>query len=151
MSRKCHKPNRTDMKVIKKLGKFTLLVAGILFLGLFVYANWNPPRLSDQVSDIDIKVLKFSRAIDSVEAKNMELELEKVEGITAASINAKSQLATFTFYPTKISAAKVESWLNDQNMEASATELTPAKAGCPVHAYLGTLDKIRVALCVRKS
>jgi len=135
------------MKWLKRLGKITAATALILFCSLFIYANWNPPRLAHQASPAYYATFDLKNSCSEAQKQVIESELSKVQGVSAVTVNLSSKIAVVAYNPTYIDDPMQfqNSMKSLANVESAAKkwEVDPSKPQCPAHGFLAWLDNAK--------
>jgi len=141
------------MKWLRRIAKATAITGLVLFLALFVYANWNPPRLADSAQPAYYAAFDLAGNCSPQQQQAIEQSLSGKEGVTAVTVNPSSKMAVIAYNPHKIS--NPNSLSTDINAAANVLaspkkwEIDPNKPQCPAHGFLAWLDNARAALCIR--
>lgn len=91
----------------KKIFKCIIWVFGILTIVLVIHIYWvTKPKVPDShtivMARIDIK-----NSLNQEDANKIKIWLYQQKGIDHVVVNTKTQIAIFTFYPTKTSADQI--------------------------------------------
>ena len=133
--------------------KITLYSFTAIFLGLMVYANWQPKPLHAYAKDAQLSIYQLKKTANEQDLEKINNKLEKVQGISAVAGNTQSQMLSVVFHPDEISESDVKTWLVNENIEFENANFTidgPPAAECPVpHAYIMGFQKIKYALNFR--
>lgn len=144
----------TCMKLLKLIGKITLYGLATAFVGLFIYANWNSPRLAHSAPPSNILAYHFTKDCTIEDSTTLANTLKQLTGITAVTVNRKSHMISLAYNPSVTALCNIDDVLVQKKNLGIATEtwnIDPNKPQCPVHAITPFLDNVKKALCVRKS
>ncbi len=138
---------------MKKGIKITLYSFGAMFLGLLVYANWQPKPLHAYAKDSQLTIYQLKKTATEQDLQKINDELEQVAGISAVAGNTESQMLSVVFHPDEITESDVKNWLAEKNIGIDKADFTtdgPPAAECPVpHEYIMGFQKIKYALNFR--
>ncbi len=116
---------------MKKLLKKTVLVLGLGFLALALYANLVPLSLTDLNKPVHLKIFEVGTPMDGSVAADMKAAL-KMPGITASSINAPKQTVSVTFRPDLVEEEAVRAAISLNGKFEVAEKNFPPRPACPV-------------------
>ncbi len=122
------------MQKSSKLLKGVLIVLGLGFISLLVWANWEAKGYTQiHVADTEFLVYDVSDIKNNPLHINLEKEIEDIEGISSCSYNSAKQFIGVIFYPAKISSLQLQYRIRT-NLGISVKETTAPqqKSGCPV-------------------
>jgi copper chaperone CopZ len=143
---------------MKNLLLKSLKPTGYTVLGLFVvfiiYANWEPAPLSNQVKPVSIAMLSVKGLTDQLKAKELQGQVDKLKGVTAATANVESEMISITFDPETTTEATLSSFVKQAtnlNVVPKVFELVgPPSPQCPVPmGYILAFEKVKYAFCFR--
>ena len=133
--------------------KITLYSFAAMFLGLLVYANWQPKPLHAYAKDSQLSIYQLKKPATEQDLQRINDELEQVKGISAVAGNTESQMLSVVFHPDEISENDVKTWLTEKNIGFDKADFSidgPPAAECPVpHEYIMGFQKIKYALNFR--
>lgn len=133
--------------------KITFYSFATIFLGLLIYANWQPKPLHAYAKDSQLSIYQLKKTATEQDLKRINDELEQVKGISAVAGNTESQMLSVVFHPDEISENDVKTWLVKENIEFEKADFStdgPPAAECPVpHEYIMGFQKIKYALNFR--
>ena len=138
---------------MKKGIKITLYSFITIFLGILVYANWQPKPLHAYAKDSQLSIYQLKKTATEQDLEKINNKLEKVHGISAVAGNSQSQMLSVVFDPDEISENDVKIWLIKENIDFEKADFAidgPPAAECPVpHTYIMAFQKIKYALNFR--
>lgn len=138
---------------MKKGIKITLYSFAAIFLGLMVYANWQPKPLHAYAKDSQLSIYQLKKTATEQDLQKINDELEQVAGISAVAGNTESQMLSVVFHPDEITEKDVKTWLSEKNIAIEKADFSidgPPAAECPVpHEYIMGFQKIKYALNFR--
>ena len=138
---------------MKKGIKITLYSFAAIFLGLLVYANWQPKPLHAYAKDSQLSIYQLKKTATEQDLQKINDELEQVAGISAVAGNTESQMLSVVFHPDEITENEVKNWLSEKNIAIEKADFSidgPPAAECPVpHEYIMGFQKIKYALNFR--
>ena len=133
--------------------KITFYSFATIFLGLLIYANWQPKPLHAYAKDSQLSIYQLKKTATEQDLLRINDELEQVKGISAVAGNTESQMLSVVFHPDEISENDVKTWLVKENIEFEKADFStdgPPAAECPVpHEYIMGFQKIKYALNFR--
>ncbi len=133
--------------------KITFYSFATIFLGLLIYANWQPKPLHAYAKDSQLSIYQLKKTATEQDLQRINDELEQVKGISAVAGNTESQMLSVVFHPDEISENDVKTWLVKENIEFEKVDFStdgPPAAECPVpHEYIMGFQKIKYALNFR--
>jgi len=141
------------MKWLKKLGKFASITALVLFSTLFIYANWNPPRLAHQAKPAYYAAFDLKSPCSEAQKQILEAQVSKMKGVSAVTVNPVSNLAVIAYNPSEVNdpqvfAASINKIAN-VNASTKKWEIDQNTPQCPANGFLAWLDDVKSVLCVR--
>lgn len=138
---------------MKKGIRITLYSFAAIFLGLLVYANWQPKPLHAYAKDSQLSIYQLKKTATEQDLQKINDELEQVAGISAVAGNTESQILSVVFHPDEITENEVKNWLSEKNIAIEKADFSidgPPAAECPVpHEYIMGFQKIKYALNFR--
>ncbi len=133
--------------------KITFYSFATIFLGLLIYANWQPKPLHAYAKDSQLSIYQLKKTATEQDLQRINDELEQVKGISAVAGNTESQMLSVVFHPDEISENDVKTWLVKENIEFEKADFStdgPPAPECPVpHEYIMGFQKIKYALNFR--
>ena len=142
------------------MSKFTSLfrkigiVVFVLFLAFLVYANLEPAPLHTYAPPSGVALFKCNDLKSEEKVEQINDSLDKASGITAYTVNLKSQLISIAFRPdeTNVNVLR-ENLKNSCSIEPVAATYennSQPKAECPIpHSVFANFEKIKYAFCFR--
>ncbi|MES2588151.1 MAG: hypothetical protein V4622_04170 [Bacteroidota bacterium] len=134
---------------LKKWSKRLLLTFGMVFLTLFVWANWEESTITEKLPTINLVTFDLSSLKDENSFALIQEEFNSKKGVTACAVNSKSKLVTFTFYPDVTSKEELLDDLQSLGGKSVCMKIFPSKAGCPVQGTKDFFGKIKESLKFR--
>lgn len=121
----------------------------MVFVSLFVWANWEKSTLTENLAPINMVTFDLSSLKKENSFSVIKEEFTGKKGISACAVNMDSKLVTFAFYPNLISQEELLSELQNLGGRSICMKIFPSKAGCPVQGTKDFFGKIKLALKVR--
>lgn len=139
---------------INSIFKKVSIASFALFAAFLVYANLEPAPLHTYAPPAAMVIFKSTTLKDKEKAKQINDILEKINGITANSINLESQLISITYHPEKTNANSLKELLkNSSGLDfdfATYEKNETPQPECPIpHGVFANLEKIKYAFCFR--
>jgi len=118
----------------KKFAKITLSILGVIFVGLLVWANWEPKGYTQtHVEDSKFIVYDVSAFNYNEQPINLEKQISAIEGVSSCSYNSVKKFVGIIFYTSKISAEELQDKISENlGFRAIETTAPQQKNGCPV-------------------
>jgi hypothetical protein len=137
-------------KSLAKSGKVLLGTLCLLFIGLLVWANWNPRTYTEKiVGDTHFMSYDISGAsLDDV--SSLEKKISLIKGVSSCSINGSTKIAGIIFYTDMLSSHQLRDALTTVLQHPVAEKAVPVKTGgCPVGGIKYFMLGLKEALCFR--
>ncbi|MCE3295592.1 MAG: hypothetical protein K0R65_1306 [Crocinitomicaceae bacterium] len=134
---------------LQKWLKVLTVTFAVAFVWLFVWANWEPSTITEQLPKIHIASYDLSSLREENSFALINEEFSHKKGITACTVNGKSKVATFTYHPHIISADQILFGLKTLGGQGVSEKSFPEKAGCPVKGTREFFGRIKEFLKVR--
>lgn len=122
------------MKKSSKLLKATLIILGMSFISLLVWANWEAKGYTQtHVADSKFVVYDVSEFKNNEEHIDLEKQISAIEGVSSCSYNSAKQFIGVIIYTSIISSTDLQDKISE-NLGFKAVETTAPqqKSGCPV-------------------
>jgi hypothetical protein len=122
------------MKKSSKLFKGAIIVLGISFISLLVWANWEVKGYTQtHVADSQFVVYDVSDFKNDQSNINLEKEISSIDGVSSCSYNSAKKFVGVIFYTAKISSSDLKNKISSTlGFNATETEAPQQKNGCPV-------------------
>jgi hypothetical protein len=141
------------MKWLTKTFKILAITSLIFFVGLFTYANWNPPRMAHGAAKAEFLTYDLPANLNNQDSINLLQAFTGTDAVTAVSVNKTSKLLCIGYKPAQITVAAIGNTLSNTGIKMVQHQWVndPSKPQCPapVHGMLAWLDDVKSALCVR--
>ncbi len=141
------------MKTLLKVTKAVCLTVGVLFVAFVVYANLEEPSLSDKLNlkPIQLVVFNLSKPLSTSDSTSLASSLEGTLGVTAATVNPKSQTVSVTYHADEVNEETLKQKV--ERFPVSATKLEFSQMDgpkCPIPmSYIDFVLDAKKALCFR--
>lgn len=134
---------------LKRWSKRFLITGAMVFLSLFVWANWEESTITEKLPPINMATFDLSSLKNENSFALIKEEFTDKKGISACAVNSNSKLVTFAFYPHITSEVKLLSELKSLGGTSVCMKTFPSKAGCPIQGTKDFFGKIKQSLKVR--
>ncbi|MES2761958.1 MAG: hypothetical protein V4677_07125 [Bacteroidota bacterium] len=117
-----------------KFTKVTVVVTGIVFLGLLVWANWEAKGYTQvHVADSQFVTYDVSEFENNNQNINIEKEISTIEGVSSCSYNSIKKFVGIIYYTSKTSSTELQDKIKTQlGIKVTETEIPQQSGGCPV-------------------
>lgn len=137
-------------KSLTRIGKLSLAVAGALFMGLLVWANWNGRSYTEKIVGDTLFMSYDISGTPLDDISSLEKKISLIKGISSCSINGSSKIAGIIFYTDVLSSDELRDALTSVLQHPVAEKAVPIKTGgCPVGGVKYFMLGIKNALCFR--
>ncbi len=138
------------LAVILRLGKYLGIAAIVVFLGVFVWANWRPLSPGEKAKPIIFGQIDSAPIKDSLKAIQIKEALTKLKGVRTAGINFESQIISIGFNNYETDFAEIKSEIKKQfNYTLTPKKFKSSNRVCPMGATLSLSKRIRLTLSIR--
>ena len=122
------------MKKSSKLLKRTLIIIGISFACILLWANWEAKGYTQtHVADSEFIVYDVSDFDNHNQQVNLEKQISSIEGVSSCSYNSAKKFVGVIFYTSKISSSVLQDKISENlGFKAVETVAPQQKNGCPV-------------------
>jgi hypothetical protein len=137
------------MKTIRKTLSIFTYIFLIGFVALLAWANWEKPAPSAGLSPIKLAIWQIENP--SSDSLTIAKELATQKGITAFSVNPKSQLVSFTFHENQLDESVLKNRFFNKNIAMKTADFESYKGPqCPIPAsYIQAIYQVKELLCFR--
>ncbi|MCU0326712.1 MAG: hypothetical protein MUF45_15910 [Spirosomaceae bacterium] len=138
--------------LIKSLKALTLVFT-ITLIVLTVWANWESPKLSEKLNlkPINLVVFNLNKSISISDSTDITKNLISTNGVTACSVNPKSNAVSVTFYDDVITEGSLGKVIEGQSFKTSKVNFATIDGPkCPIPSeYIDGLTTLKRILCFR--
>lgn len=138
--------------LIKSLKVLTLVILSTLTV-LIVWANWEAPTLSEKINlkPINLVVFNLDKSVSESDSSEISKKLTVTNGVTACTVNPKSNAVSVTFYDDVVSESKLSEVIESQNFKTSKINFAAFEGPkCPIPSeYIDGLTTLKRTLCFR--
>jgi hypothetical protein len=132
---------------ILKLAGYTI---GVLFLAVFIWANWTGPTPGDRLKPKVFALYDLGNVQDKSVFGKLDAQLKNIHGVLATCVKPADKIISVVFYPDQVDRNdlmnKLSEWSNTQVTFKAIVAKGPT---CPVAGVTGELSAIKRFLCVR--
>jgi hypothetical protein len=133
-----------------KVLKITALVLAAGFLALFGYANLRVLSIAEKLKPVELTSFRLYGEMNEQTLADLEKKIENTEGVTACTINGKSETACIIYYQDIVSESMLTSLLtNKSTMRVEKKDLAASGGGCPVHQAGASISQLIAVLDLR--
>lgn len=140
-------------KFILKFAKIIGLTTLVLFVSMFVWANWEEPPLSQKLDlkPIHLAVFDLDKQVDAADSTLISQKLTDTDGVTACTVNPAFKTVSVTYYDDRVSENALKAVVQQKNYIASKVNFATMEGPkCPVPAeYLDFFTNMKRTLCLR--
>ncbi len=133
------------MKKTAKVLRISAIIIAVAFVGLVVYANRYPKPLSARVYEIDYRLYQCNNLKDSASAIQLEEYLQSIEGVSSASVNWESKLASIVYKTASAEPENIDAFASNQSFASLSLATSVGKnasGGCPVSKAAFAFNKL---------
>lgn len=137
-------------KSLAKSGKVLLGTLCLLFIGLLVWANWNPRTYTEKIVG-DTRFMSYDISGASLDdVSSLEKKISLIKGVSSCSINGSTKIAGIIFYTDMLSSHQLSDALTTVLQHPVAEKAMPVKTGgCPMGGIKYFMLGLKEALCFR--
>jgi hypothetical protein len=132
-----------------KVLKMTIFILSAGFLVLFGYANLRVLSVTERLKPVELTSFRLKGDMSEGNLSALEKTLENTAGVTACTINGKSETACVIYHKHMVNESKLASLLASSLTHVEKKDLAAAGGGCPVHQASASFSKLMATLDLR--